>query len=199
MPFICIYWCFYSPYLDLTQYPMSPCKVLPSSEFQLFDIAWVCVQSCLTLCHHMDCGLPGSSVHGIISARIVEWTAISFSGDLSDPGIEPVPLVSSALAGEFFTTEPPGHPLSWRLPDSLFTTPDRAKMRLTPQLNIHWVLGLFYISCISVIRSVIIVHYPSCWSLSSWEANISGPQTWVRPVKANMHSYDSQPSGNLWA
>ena len=42
----------------------------------------VCVlvtQSCLTLCHPMDCSLPGSSVHGILQAWILEWVAISFS------------------------------------------------------------------------------------------------------------------------
>jgi len=36
-------------------------------------------QSCLTLCNPMDCNLPGSSVHGILQARILEWAAISFS------------------------------------------------------------------------------------------------------------------------
>ena len=36
-------------------------------------------QSCLTLCDPMDCSLPGSSVHGIFQARILEWVAISFS------------------------------------------------------------------------------------------------------------------------
>ena len=35
-------------------------------------------QSCLTLCDPMDCSPPGSSVHGILQARIVEWVAISF-------------------------------------------------------------------------------------------------------------------------
>ena len=37
----------------------------------------------------MDCSLPGSSVHGIFQARIVERVAISYSRDLPDPGIEP--------------------------------------------------------------------------------------------------------------
>ena len=32
---------------------------------------------------------PGSSVHGILQTRILEWVAISFSGESSDPGIEP--------------------------------------------------------------------------------------------------------------
>ena len=36
-------------------------------------------QSCLTLCDPMDGSLPGSAVHGIFQARILEWTAISFS------------------------------------------------------------------------------------------------------------------------
>ena len=36
-------------------------------------------QLCPTLCDPMDCRLPGSSVHGIFRARILEWVAISFS------------------------------------------------------------------------------------------------------------------------
>ena len=36
-------------------------------------------QSCPTLCDPMDCSLPGSSVHRILQARILEWVAISFS------------------------------------------------------------------------------------------------------------------------
>ena len=37
-------------------------------------------QSCLTLSNPMDCSLPGSSVHGIFEARVLEWSAIAFSG-----------------------------------------------------------------------------------------------------------------------
>ena len=55
----------------------------------------------------MDCSLLGSSVHGILQARTLEWAATSSSGDLPDPGIE---FPSPALAGGFFTTEPPGKP-----------------------------------------------------------------------------------------
>ena len=36
-------------------------------------------QSCLTLSDPMDCSLPGSSVHGIFQARVLEWVAIAFS------------------------------------------------------------------------------------------------------------------------
>ena len=42
-------------------------------------------QSCPTLCDPMDCNLPGSSVHGIFKARVLEWVAISFSREASQP------------------------------------------------------------------------------------------------------------------
>ena len=43
------------------------------------------LQLCLTLCNPMDCGPPGSSVHGILQARILEWVAIPFSRGSSRP------------------------------------------------------------------------------------------------------------------
>ena len=42
-------------------------------------------QSCPTLCDPMDCSLPGSSVHGIFHAIVLEWIAISFSRGSSQP------------------------------------------------------------------------------------------------------------------
>ena len=42
-------------------------------------------QSCLTLCDPMNCSLPGSSVHGIFQAIVLEWIAISFSRGSSQP------------------------------------------------------------------------------------------------------------------
>ena len=42
-------------------------------------------QSCLTFCDPIDCSLPGSSVHGIRQARILEWVAIPFSRGSSQP------------------------------------------------------------------------------------------------------------------
>ena len=62
-------------------------------------------QSCPILCDPMDCGLPGSPVHGIFQAR---QSGLPFAppGDLPDLGIEPTSLVSPALTGRFFTTEP---------------------------------------------------------------------------------------------
>ena len=50
-------------------------------------------QSYPTLCDPMDCSPPGSSVHGILQARILEWVALPYSRDLPDPGIEPASLL----------------------------------------------------------------------------------------------------------
>ena len=55
----------------ITSYATSPCANL--------------FQSCLTLCNLMDCSPPGSSVHGIYQARILEWAAMPFSRGSSQP------------------------------------------------------------------------------------------------------------------
>ena len=62
------------------------------------------LQSCLTLCDSMDCSPPGSSVHGILQTRILEWAAMPSSRCLPDPGMETASLMSPILAGGFFTT-----------------------------------------------------------------------------------------------
>ena len=49
---------------------------MPNTELSMWSES---AQSCPTLCNHMDCSLPGSSLHGILQARILEWVAISFS------------------------------------------------------------------------------------------------------------------------
>ena len=55
---------------------INPCTYESESEVS---------QSCPTLCNPMDCGIPGSSVHGIFQARILEWVVISFSRASSRP------------------------------------------------------------------------------------------------------------------
>ena len=58
-------------------------------------------------CNPMDCSPPGSSVHGISQARILEWAAVSLSRGSSWPRDW---TRVSCLANRFFTTEPPGKP-----------------------------------------------------------------------------------------
>ena len=73
----------------------------------LLDCLCACVhakslQSYPTLCNLVVCSLPGTSVHGILQARTLQWVAMSFSRGSSHPGIKPVSLMSPA--DRFFTT-----------------------------------------------------------------------------------------------
>ena len=82
-------------------------------------------QPCPTSCSPTDCSPPGSSVHGILQERILEWVVGPSSrgkvpfpppGDLPDSGMEPASPASPALQGRFFTTEPsdePGKTIHW--------------------------------------------------------------------------------------
>ena len=58
----------------------------------------------------MDYSLPGSSVHRIFQARVLEWVVISYSMGLPNPDIEPTSLVSPSLTARFFMTTPHGSP-----------------------------------------------------------------------------------------
>ena len=61
-------------------------------------------QSCLTFCNPMDCSPPGSSVHEIFQARILEWAAMPSSRGSSYPrDLTPFSCVSY-FEGSFFTT-----------------------------------------------------------------------------------------------
>ena len=50
---------------------------------------------------------PGSSVHGIFQARVLQWVAVSYSGYLPNPGMEPVFPAPPALVGRLFIPAPP--------------------------------------------------------------------------------------------
>ena len=67
-------------------------------------------QSCSTLCNPMNCSPPGSSVHGILQAKLLEWVAISSSKGFSWPRYWTHVSCISCTAGEFFTAEPWGKP-----------------------------------------------------------------------------------------
>ena len=67
--------------------------------------ACLLAQSCPTLRDLRDYSSPGSSVHGLFQARILEWVAIPFSKGSSPPRDR---TQVSCIAGRYFTTEPPG-------------------------------------------------------------------------------------------
>ena len=64
------------------------------------------LQLCPTICDPMDYSPPGSSVHGILQARILEWVAISYSRGSSGPRDQTCVSCDSCIAGGFFTLEP---------------------------------------------------------------------------------------------
>ena len=67
-------------------------------------------QSCPTLCDPMNCSPPGSSVHGILQERILEWAAMPSPGDLPNAGIEPRPSTFQVVQLDSLPTAPPGKP-----------------------------------------------------------------------------------------
>ena len=69
-------------------------------------VEWFSHQVVSDSCDPMDCSSPGSSVHGILQARVLEWVAISFSSGLPNSGIKPR---SPAFQADSLRTEPPGH------------------------------------------------------------------------------------------
>ena len=79
---------------------------------------YVCAKSlelCPTLCNPMDCSLPGSSVHRILQARILEWVAMLSSRGIFLIWRSNACLLSPALADGFFTTS-----TTWEAPFSAF-------------------------------------------------------------------------------
>ena len=64
------------------------------------EVKVLVAQLCLTVCDPMDCSLPGSSIHGISQARIMQWVAISFSRGSSWPRDQ---TRVSCIAGRLFT------------------------------------------------------------------------------------------------
>ena len=89
-------------------------KWLSSSSSKYNMSACAQLLSCVQLCNLMDCSLPGSSVRGI--PRQEYWSGLPSPspppGYPPDPGIKPT---SPALAGGFFTPEPPGKPLKYNV------------------------------------------------------------------------------------
>ena len=85
-------------YKDLMTVESLPVGVMTLTSLKLSEVK--AAQSCPTLCNPMDFSLPGSSVHGILQARILEWVAIAFSRGSSQPR-DWTPV--SHTAGRFFT------------------------------------------------------------------------------------------------
>ena len=101
------------------------------------------LQLCLTLCP-ADCSTPGSSVDGILQARILEWVAISSSRGSSQPRDRTHVSCFSCTVRRFFTTEPPENLLGSGLA-KINKTPflsSRRLVRKSPQSENYNVMNL---------------------------------------------------------
>ena len=67
-------------------------------------------KTCPTLCDHVGYSPPGSSVHGILQTRILEWVAISSSKASSGPRDQTCVSCISCIGKQILYTEPPGKP-----------------------------------------------------------------------------------------
>ena len=81
---------------------------LVSASPPLWYVCAKLLQSYPTVCDPVDCSPPGSSVHGVLQARVLERVPRPPPGDLPDPGVEPASLLSAPSAGRFLATAPPG-------------------------------------------------------------------------------------------
>ena len=96
------------------------------------------LQSCSTLCRPVDCSPPGSSVHGILQARILEWVAMPSSRGSFLPRDQ---TCGSCIASGFFTAETSGKPTQNRI-SSLEIKNSITCQQLYKQ-KIRWLVNLF--------------------------------------------------------
>ena len=106
------------------------------SRYLLMAVKVLVAQSCPTPCDPMGYGLPGSSVHGILQARILEWVAIPFSRGTSQPRTQ---TLVSCIAGGFFT--------AWDTKEAPveFSKTIGKKALYVKDINpLWWLLSIFY-------------------------------------------------------
>ena len=125
---------------------------------------------CPTLCHPMNCSTPGSSVHGILQARILEWVAVPFSKGSSQPrnwtGV-------SCIASRFFT--------NWAIREAQVgqVSPGWSGQVAILLIRYHRLGGLInrnlFLTVLKVGKckiEVLIDSFPQ-WGVSSWLADIN--------------------------
>ena len=108
---------------------------------------------CPILCYPMDCSLPGSSVHKIFQARILEWVAISFFRGYSQPRDLPASPTSPGLAGRFFTTW-----ACWEAPHPKTNPTSSLFYELLTSIHLENTHSSHFFKSFSTIFTV-----PSCW------------------------------------
>ena len=134
-----------------------------------------------------DCSPPGSSVHSISQSRILEWVAIFFSRESSWPP-------SPALAGGFFTTEPPSVQLLSRVQhlETLWTAVHQASLSIT---NSQSLLKLMSIDSVMPSNHLILCHLFSSCLQSFWYQDLF---QWVSSSNQVAKGLDLQHQSFQW-
>ena len=83
-----------------------------SQDWDCWIMCVLVAQSCPSLCTPINCNLPGSSVHGILQEKILEWIAIPSYRGFSRSRIQPK---SPTLQADSLLSEPPGKPQGHRI------------------------------------------------------------------------------------
>ena len=83
-----------------TQFKIEDTPHKPSSVLVCAEL----LQSCLILCDPVDCSPPGSSLCGVLQARVLEWVAMPSSRGPAKLGVDPESLMSPTSSGGFLTT-----------------------------------------------------------------------------------------------
>ena len=127
MPYLILLW-----KVKEMAYESTNCEAFYYVHFSIIIILlrhwyWQVAQSCPTLCNPMGCSLPGSSVHGIFQARVLEWVAISFSRASSWPRNR---TQVSRIAGTFFN--------SWATREAHSTAAAAKSLQSCPTLRDPW-------------------------------------------------------------
>ena len=143
----------------------------------IFTCACSVAKLCLNLCDPMDCSPPGSPVHEILQARILEWVAISYSRGSSWPRDRAHISCVSHITGRLFTTESPGK-------------------------SLHYVaVATQSLSCVHLFVSPWLQHArPPCPSPTPRTCSNSCPSSWwCHPTKSWMLELDSWNLDYQWA
>ena len=146
-------------------------------------------QLCPTLCDPMICSLPGSSLHGILQARILEWVAIPFSKGSCQSRNQ---IYISCLAGRFFITEPLG-----KIPTMEYYSTIK-KNKIMPFTALWIDLEIVILSEVSQRKTNIIWYHLYVESKKMIQMNLFTKQKYTHRHRKQTYDYQDRDKLGIW-